>query len=315
MQLTRLAPSPTGALHLGNARTFLINWLLARQNGWRIILRIEDLDGPRVKRGADAQAIEDLQWLGLDWDQGPIYQAARAPVYAKTIQSLIDKRLAYPCICTRREASLAASAPHSEDGAAVYPGTCCGRFATVEEARQAAGREPAIRFRLPAAPFEFVDQFQGQQRWSDLQKQLGDFVIAKADGTAAYHLAVVVDDAEQGVTQIVRGDDLLDSVPRQAMLYEALDLKERMPVYTHLPLVIGPDGMRLAKRHGDTRLSYFREAGTSPGRLRALLARWCGIDAGDQIKIPELLKHFSLAKVAREQVICTDVDSKWLIGR
>src|SRR4051812_13586575 len=147
MRVTRLAPSPTGALHLGNARTFLVNWLLARQEGWRILLRVEDLDGPRVKAGADRQAIEDLQWLGIDWNEGPVYQSTRAGVYRDAVDRLLAAGLAYPCICTRREVELAASAPHAEDGAAVYPGTCRGRFRNMEEARAAAaGREPAVRF-------------------------------------------------------------------------------------------------------------------------------------------------------------------------
>src|SRR5437868_3709308 len=136
-QITRLAPSPTGALHLGNARTFLINWLLARQNGWRILLRIEDLDGPRIKRGADAQVIEDLRWLGIDWDEGPIYQSARRLNYTHALRFLFTEGHAYPCICTRKEVEFAASAPHAEDGAAVYPGKCRGRFATLAAAREA----------------------------------------------------------------------------------------------------------------------------------------------------------------------------------
>src|SRR5947209_6418205 len=137
--ITRLAPSPTGALHLGNARTFLINWLLARQLGWRIVLRIEDLDGPRIKRGAADQLLVDLKWLGLDWDEGPIYQSTHRDVYADAIERLLQSGNAYPCICTRSEVESAASAPHAEDGAAVYPGTCRGRFATVEEATTITG--------------------------------------------------------------------------------------------------------------------------------------------------------------------------------
>src|SRR5437763_1399660 len=140
MRLTRLAPSPTGALHLGNARTFLINWLLARQNGWKVLLRIEDLDGPRTKQAADRQAIEDLQWLGLNWDEGPIYQSSRTSIYAAAIGTLLDGGRAYPCACSRKEVEAAASAPHAEDGATIYPGTCRGRFATVEQAKAACGR-------------------------------------------------------------------------------------------------------------------------------------------------------------------------------
>ncbi|HMB94821.1 MAG TPA: glutamyl-Q tRNA(Asp) synthetase [Tepidisphaeraceae bacterium] len=295
MQITRLAPSPTGALHLGNARTFLINWLLARQNNWRIILRIEDLDGPRIKRGADAQAIEDLHWLGIDWDEGPIYQSSRTHLYKSAIDQLLKKKLAYPCICTRREAALAASAPHEEDAIAIYPGTCRDKFASVEEAKKLSGREPAIRFRVPES-----------------DKELGDFVIAKADGTTAYQLAVVVDDADMNITQVVRGDDLLDSTPRQVLLYRALGMAEKIPQYTHVPLVVGPDGKRLAKRHGDTRLSHYRESGVSPGRIRALLAKWCGIESDAEISIEELLQQFKIERLPRERIIMTDEDDAWL---
>src|SRR3954471_18483611 len=194
MRSTRLAPSPTGALHLGNARTFLLNWLLARQNGWRFLLRVEDLDGPRVKAGADRKAIEDLRWLGIDWDEGPVYQSARLDIYAAAIERLIASGRAYPCICSRREVEVAASAPHAEDGAAVYPGTCRGRFRSVAEARAASGREPAIRFRVPDGVVEWRDELRGTMQ-CDVARELGDFVIMKADGTAAYQLAVVVDDA------------------------------------------------------------------------------------------------------------------------
>src|SRR4051812_39560705 len=243
---TRLAPSPTGALHLGNARTFLLNWLLARQRGWKVILRIEDLDGPRIKRGADRGLIEDLAWLGLDWDEGPVYQSRRFDLYQEALGKLLASGDAYPCVCSRREVELAASAPHAEDGAAVYPGTCRGRFRTVDDARAATGREPAIRFRVPegdAAVISWQDGFRGPQR-VDAARQLGDFVIAKADGTPAYQLAVVVDDAAMGLTDVVRGDDLVDSTPRQILLYGALGLIDRLPRYYHLPLVVGTDGRR-----------------------------------------------------------------------
>lgn len=303
MRITRLAPSPTGALHLGNARTFLINWLLARQSGWRIVLRIEDLDGPRVKCGADRQAIEDLRWLGIDWDGEPIYQSPRAGIYAAAVKTLLEKGLAYPCVCSRREVDAAASAPHAEDGAAVYPGTCRERFASLEDARKHAQREPAIRFRVPDGAVEFIDGFRGPQRF-DPPRELGDFVIAKADGTAAYQLAVVADDAEAGITDIVRGDDLVDSTPRQILLQEALGLSDRTPSYIHLPLVVGPDGRRLAKRHGDTRLSTYRAAGESAGRVLAMLARWSGIDTPPGLeRAADLLGRFDLRRVPREPIV------------
>ena len=313
MRTTRLAPSPTGALHLGNARTFLINWLLARRNGWKILLRIEDLDGPRIKRGADLQAIEDLKWLGLDWDEGPLYQSSRAEIYAAAIEKLLSRGLAYPCICTRKEVESAASAPHAEDGSTIYPGTCRGRFATVEEARAACGKSPAIRFHVPEVAVEFEDCFAGRQSF-DVARQLGDFVIAKADGTAAYQLAVVIDDAEAGITDVIRGDDLLDSTPRQILLYKALGLTHLIPNYIHLPLIVGSDGKRLAKRHGDTRVSFYREHGVSADRLLALLGRWCGINSGESMALQEILAHFRIESVPKQRIVLTGADDAWLRG-
>ena len=309
---TRLAPSPTGALHLGNARTFLINWLLARRLGWKILLRIEDLDGPRIKSGADRQAIEDLQWLGLNWDEGPIYQSPRQADYQRAVNQLLADGSAYPCVCSRKEVEQAASAPHAEDGAAVYPGTCRGKFATVDSARRAAGREPAIRFHVPDEIIKWSDLFRGPQQ-CDAMKNLGDFVIAKADGVAAYQLAVVIDDVAMGITQVVRGDDLIDSTPRQILLYRALGLSSQIPTYRHLPLVIGTDGRRLAKRHGDTRLSTYRDLAVSPKRLLALLARWCGVaNIGDLSTVEILLNTFDLASMPKEPTVFSSEEDDWL---
>jgi glutamyl-tRNA synthetase len=310
---TRLAPSPTGALHLGNARTFLVNWLLARGLGWRIVLRIEDLDGPRIKRGADQQAIDDLRWLGLDWDEGPIYQSPRAPDYRRAIYTLLASGHAYPCICTRKEVDIAASAPHAEDGAAVYPGTCRDRFASLDDARRAAaGREPAIRFRVPPdALVEWRDQLRGDMR-CNVSSELGDFVIAKSDGTAAYQLAVVIDDADMAITHIVRGDDLIDSTPRQILLYRALGLTHLIPDYYHLPLVTGPDGRRLAKRHGDTRLSHYRALGVPPQRLLSLLSRSIGVP--DATSLPDLLHRFDLRTLPRTPIVLSTQDDASLLG-
>ncbi len=311
MSVTRLAPSPTGALHLGNARTFLVNWLLARQNGWRVILRIEDIDGPRIKPHADRQAIEDLRWLGLDWDEGPIYQTARMPLYAEALQRLMASGHAYCCTCTRKEVELAASAPHAEDGAAIYPGRCRGRFADAADARARTGRTPAIRFMVPDLDMTIHDNFHGAYGCNP-ERDLGDFVIAKADGTPSYQLAVVVDDADAGVQHVVRGDDLLDSTPRQLLLYKALGWEDRIPQYWHLPLVVGKDGRRLAKRHGDTRIAHYRDAGVTCGRLLALLARWCGVESGDAISLDELLRCFDITRLPRERIVFTHEDDAWL---
>ncbi len=308
--ITRLAPSPTGALHLGNARTFLVNWLLARQNGWSIVLRIEDIDGPRIKAGAAEQALADLRWLGLDFDVGPIVQSEFRERHGAAIHRLIATGDAYPCICTRKEIELAASAPHAEDGAAVYPGTCRSRFNSIDDARTAANREPAIRFRVKdEETICWRDGFAGQT--SIRLGSLGDFVIAKADGTPSYQLAVVVDDAAAGVTHIVRGDDLLDSTPRQIVLYRALGI-DTLPTYIHLPLVVGEDDRRLAKRHGDTRLSHYRESGVPAARVLSLLARWCGMDDSNITSARDLLSRFDLQTLPRDRIVMTNRDDAFL---
>jgi glutamyl-tRNA synthetase len=325
MNVTRLAPSPTGALHLGNARTFLVNWLLARQMGWRIVLRMEDLDGPRIKRGADRQAVEDLRWLGLDWDEGPIYQSPRMQLYSDAIERLIAGGHAYPCVCSRREVDAAASAPHAEDGATVYPGTCRGRYQTVSEARERGGREPAVRFAVAPGVVEFDDLSAGHQA-VDVAARLGDFVVAKSacdkgDGTTlwtpAYQLAVVVDDADMGITDVVRGQDLLDSAPRQMLVYRRLGLAGRVPRYYHLPLVTGADGRRLAKRHGDTRLSWYRSQRVPAARVLALLAKWCGVethaDGTDaRAMLGSMLSRFRLGSMPRGTITFTAEDDAWL---
>jgi glutamyl-tRNA synthetase len=300
--VTRLAPSPTGALHLGNARTFLINWLLARQSNWKIVLRIEDLDGPRVKSGADQQAMDDLRWLGIDWDEGPTYQSTRAIAYRRAIDELSAAGHTYPCVCSRKEIEQAASAPHASDGSSVYPGTCRGRFASTREAAELTGKPPAIRYDVPDRTIEFTDGFSGIHRF-DLEKQLGDFVLLKNDGLASYQLAVVVDDLAAGVTHIVRGDDLLDSVPRQMLIYESLGQSHRMPQYFHLPLIIGPDGKRLAKRHGDTRLSTLRDQGWPASRVLQLLAGWSGIDTTGIHSAADLVGRLDLQRVPRGPIV------------
>jgi glutamyl-tRNA synthetase len=315
MSKTRLAPSPTGALHLGNARTFLVNWLLARQLNWKMLLRIEDLDGPRVKPDADRQLIDDLRFLGLDWDEGPIYQSARTEAYRAPIDPLVNKGLAYPCVCTRREIDLAQSAPHADDGSAIYPGTCRGKFATIEEARKATGKNPAVRFAVPDRTIQFDDGFARPQS-INVARKLGDFIIAKADGLAAYQLAVVVDDLDAGITDVIRGDDLLESTFRQILLYDALGAMNRIPRFIHLPLVIGEDGRRLAKRHGDTRIAMYRDSGVTLSRILQLLASWCGIDDPIGVQNPkDLLDRFDLRKIPPSPIVFTPRDDAWLRQR
>jgi glutamyl-tRNA synthetase len=298
----RLAPSPTGVLHLGNARSFLLAWLSIRARGGRLGLRIEDIDGPRIKAGAERAAILDLLWLGLDFDGEVVRQTDRLPVYEAALQRLVDAGKVYPCVCTRKEIESAASAPHEEwQDATPYPGTCRGRFATAEEARAATGRDPAFRFAVDRDAVPFDDLFAGAQRGV----VRGDFVVAKRDRSPAYQLAVVVDDAAFGVTEVLRGDDLLPSTPRQLLLYEALGL--RPPRFAHVPLVVGPDGKRLAKRHGDTSLRRFREQGVTAEQMVGYLAYLCGFVPARTACTPrDLLPGFDLARLRKGPVVGTD---------
>ncbi|MBI1372958.1 MAG: tRNA glutamyl-Q(34) synthetase GluQRS [Phycisphaera sp.] len=306
---TRLAPSPTGALHLGNARTFLINWAMARQNGWRIMLRIEDLDGPRIKTGADELAIDTLRWLGMDWDEGPTYQLHDLSRYHAALQRLADAGLIYPCACTRKEIAEAQSAPHGDSHDLRYPGTC--RPAEPTPTRYVAGDDQqAWRVHAPDGEIVFDDGFAGRQA-IDVQATVGDFVVASKAGLPAYQLAVVVDDHDQGVTHIVRGDDLITSTPRQLLLYRLLGY-EPTPSYTHVPLVLGEDGHRLAKRHGDTRVSTYRDAGVSAERIVGLIAGWCGLGERTEMTAAEFAEAFDLAGLPRESVTFTGDDDRWL---
>lgn len=307
---TRLAPSPTGALHLGNARTFVLNWMLARQQGWRIVLRIEDLDGPRVKRRAAEDLLETLRWLGLDWDEGPFYQTHDRRPYQQALVSLGKKGAIYPCSCTRSDILAASlSAPHNEHELC-YPGTCRPRqhVAYIVDDPEYAGC--GWRIKASAGSFFFDDEFAGSQV-GDLST-IGDFLVATKDGAPSYQLAVVVDDARQGVDRVVRGDDLLTSVPRQQLIYQTLGLGSP-PLYWHLPLVVGTDGRRLAKRHGDTRVDSYRAAGVSVQRLLGLLARWSGLLSVEEITLTEYLDHFDLDGLPHHRIVFSPSDHEWLL--
>jgi glutamyl-tRNA synthetase len=297
----RLAPSPTGAQHVGNARTYLIAWLSARARGGRVVLRIEDIDSPRIKPGAAEQALDDLRWLGLDWDGEPLVQTQRLPVYQEALRQLQERELVYPCTCTRADIERAASAPHADHEGPVYPGTCAGRRAA--DAVGLGDRPFAWRFRVTESP-AFVDLYRGPTH-VDLRQNGGDFVVWKAAGTPAYQLAVVVDDAAQGVTEVVRGDDLVPSTPRQLLLYDALGLAA--PSFAHVPLVVGTDGRRLAKRHGDTRLSALRAAGVRPEALVGLLAWSCGwLARPEPVAARDLLPRFHLGTIPREPFVLSE---------
>jgi len=308
----RLAPSPTGALHLGNVRTFMIAWLRARSQGGKVIMRMEDLDHPKDKPGADVQAIEDLKWLGFEWD-GEYVQSKRKHIYRKALETLRGQGLVYPCVCSRKDVEAAQSAPHAGDQL-YYPGTCRGRFATWREAfdfkneRRGSAElktiSPCWRFKVPDGTIvEFDDVFAGHCE-QDVSRTLGDFPIARDEFGAGYTLACAVDDLLMGVTEVVRGDDLLAATPAQILLADALRHSDIQTFqhsnisYCHVPLVVGRDGKRLAKRHGDTRIASFREQGKSPEEIIGFLAASCGWAMRDErISLRGLLPRFDLATV------------------
>jgi len=300
----RLAPSPTGALHLGNVRTFMIAWLRARSQGGRVIMRMEDLDHPKDKPGAARAALEDLRWLGFDWDEEYV-QSERKALYREALGRLFP--LVYPCVCSRRDVESAQSAPH--DGEQLfYPGTCRDRFATWEEAAAAiAPRLPCWRFRVEAgARVSLADAFAGSFSM-DVAAALGDFPVSRDRDGAGYTLAVVVDDAAMGVTEVVRGDDLLAATPAQILLQRALGLPT--PAYCHVPLVVGPDGRRLAKRHGDSRIAAYRAAGCSPEEIIGFLAASCGwCRPGGKASLASLVPAFRLDSIPREPLVIEDTN-------
>jgi glutamyl-tRNA synthetase len=297
--VTRLAPSPTGALHLGNARTFLLNWAMARRLGWRIVLRIEDLDTPRTKTGADAQAIQAMRW-----------QRPHLERYHAVLGSMAERGLIYPCVCTRSQvAAAAASAPHADEHDLRYAGACRPPEGTIIPFDPTI--EACWRVRVPDEAIEFVDRFAGPQAFN-VQRIVGDFIVAAKSGMPAYQLAVVLDDAAAGVTQVVRGDDLLTSTPRQILLYRLLALGPP-PQYSHLPLVSGPDGRRLAKRHGDSRVMSYHDRGVKPERLIGLLGEWSGLGPRCPISAAQFAERFDLDRLPRRGPIFTREDDRWLV--
>ncbi|MGH7806016.1 MAG: tRNA glutamyl-Q(34) synthetase GluQRS, partial [Candidatus Binatia bacterium] len=295
----RLAPTPSGLLHLGNARSFLLAWLWARREGGRVLLRIEDVDLPRCRPEYRAAILRDLEWLGLDWDELVEDQSRRFPLYREHLERLARAGLAYPCTCSRRDIEEASSAPHGDEGP-IYPGTCRDRWRDAAEARDAGGRDPAWRFRWEGAPMRLRDEIEGDVVVDPAS--LGDFVVWRREELASYQLAVAVDDAAQGVTQVLRGRDLLQSTARQLALDDALGL--RGPArWAHVPFLLDREGGRMAKRDASLALATLRENGVDPRRVVGLLARTAGLAAAVRALAPrELVDAFDLARVRREDV-------------
>ena len=285
MSRGRFAPSPTGRLHVGNLRTALAAWLFARSTGSDFLLRFEDLDQATARRGHEDDQRRDLRTLALDWDGEPVRQSERLDHYEDALADLAGAGRLYRCWCSRREIREAASAPHVPPGH--YPGTCRELSSAEVAEREASGKPPALRLRTDNPEVEIVDRLHGPHR-----QVVDDLVLRRGDGTPAYNLVVVVDDAAQGVQEVVRADDLLSSTPRHAHLIDLLGLER--PAWAHVPLVLAADGDRLAKRHGSVTLPDRLSLGDSPGRVVAVLARSLGLRVPEtEIFPPDLLQRFS----------------------
>ena len=306
----RYAPSPTGRMHLGNARTALLAWLDARARGDAFVLRIEDLDRARVRPEAEQDLLIDLAWLGLDWDEGPdrggphapYRQSERVADYERAVQLLLERGRAFLCCCSRADVARAASAPHASDEEGPrYPGTCRTRDPVEVGARaEQQGRAPVVRFDGRGERIEFVDGVHGPV--SPEGAGVDDFVLRRADGTAAYQLAVVVDDAAMEIGRVVRGDDLLSSTARQIALYRALGLP--VPSFAHVPLVLSPGGERLAKRTRPPSIASLRDGGVLPDQVVGALALSAGLITRQAQRTPaSLVSEFSFARLRRDPAV------------
>ncbi|HEX9207544.1 MAG TPA: glutamate--tRNA ligase [Steroidobacteraceae bacterium] len=303
--ITRFAPSPTGALHLGNARTALFSFLAARASGGRFVLRVEDTDAERSQDALLERQLAELRWLGLDWDEGPdvggmhgpYRQSQRAAIYREALEQLASRRLTYPCFCTPEELQFSRKAQLAAGRPPRYARTCANLGAAEIERRIASGQQPAIRFRVPdGRAVEFEDRIHGPQRF--LSDDIGDFVIRRADGSVSFFLGNALDDSSMGITLVLRGDDHLANTPRQLLLLEALGM--RQPAYGHLPLVLATGGSPLSKREGAASLTDLREQGYLPGAIANYLVRLghsCGSDA--YLSAAELPGHFDLSRTSK----------------
>ena len=292
----RFAPSPSGRMHLGNALSAMLAWLSAKHQGGEILLRIEDLDPARSKAEYAQGIMDDFRWLGLLWDRRATDQSRRGEAYAAALRQLEHMDLIYPCYCSRDQLH-AASAPHASDGRVIYAGTC--RNLTPEQ-RAVMTKKPSLRIRLPDREISFRDGLQGDVTMN-LQREFGDIILRRADGVAAYQLAVVVDDGTEGVTEVVRGRDLLSSTPVQLFLYELLGLTP--PRFYHVPMLLAPDGRRLSKRDRDLDFGYLRQH-FSPEEIIGLLGHLAGLmERWEPVSARELACDFSWSRVKQSDII------------
>lgn len=302
--VTRLAPSPTGLLHLGHARSFALAWAHARSRGGRVVLRIEDLDRERCKPELVEACVRDIEWLGLDWDGAARVQSRDLAPYERACERLVAHGFAYACTCTRAEIA-ALSAPHADDGEQRYPGTCRGRWANEAQALGHSGRPAGLRLAVESGKVSVHDELCGARTF-DVASEVGDFLVRRRDGAFAYQLGVVVDDALDGVTDVIRGDDLLSSAARQQLLQRALGLAT--PRWWHLPLVVDERGARLSKRRGDIGLATLRTSGSDPRGVLAWVARSAGLALGPRVTPTELATALDLRQLPRGPARLTQDD-------
>jgi nondiscriminating glutamyl-tRNA synthetase len=315
----RFAPSPTGQLHIGNVRTALFNWLFARQKGGTFILRIEDTDLERSEARYETQLIEDLKWLGIDWDEGPdmggpyppYRQSDKMDVYRGYAERLIKEQKAYYCFCTAEELEREREQALAQQRQPIYSGKCRNLGPGEAERRRAAGEPAAIRLRIPEHPIRFHDIVRGDVEFSN--EVVSDPIIVRSSGMPVYNYVVVIDDADMKITHVIRGDDHISNTPKQVAVYEALGLP--VPEFAHLSTILGPDRERLSKRHGATSVANFREMGVLPEALMNYLALlgWAP-SGGDREIFPkdELIKEFSLERVTPSPAVFDTEKLHWL---
>lgn len=298
----RFAPSPTGYLHVGGARTALYNWLFARHTGGVLILRIEDTDVDRSKPELTTAILESLEWLGLNWDEGPFYQSQRYARYREMAVELERRGCAYPCFCAPEELQAKRAKAEAERRAWKYDGTCRKLDQGERDRLRAQGRSAALRFRVPdSGSTVFEDQVFGRIEVEHCD--LEDFVLLRSDGHPTYHLGVVADDLDMRVTHVVRGADHISNTPKQILMYQALSVP--VPVFAHLPLILGPDKQRLSKRHGATSVGAYREQGVLPETLVNFLALlgWTPPGQKEIVPIGEMIRDFDLAAVSKSNAV------------
>jgi len=322
---TRFAPSPTGSLHVGNARLAVLNWLFARHHGGAFVLRIEDTDVERNVRGSEEAILRDLRWLGLDWDEGPQYEHAPTPgeygpyrqserlgIYREAARTLTERGFTYPCYCTDEE--VAARRAQLEEGALEAPDPCAALSGAQRAAHEAAGRKAAVRFRVTVdAPVTVSDVVRGAVEFAP--ETLSDFVLLRSDGRPTYNFGVVVDDIAMRITHVIRGAGHLPNTPRQVLLFEAFDAP--VPVFAHVPTVLGPDRHKLSKRTGAQALDEYRAQGFHPDGLVNYLSllSWSSPSGEEVLSREELIEQVTLERIGASDVVFDPVKLRWLSGK